>query len=298
MALSDPRSMFGVHSVAFYNRSSGEFYGKPIKVLGGSSLSLSGETVDLMGGSFSYPWAVENGAITSELSLRFSQFEDYMFEVFLGKQVTSNSAQASGDVSTLVNKSGTVVNATTGIASIAATSGSEADLKFGKYVVKVASATTVDVYMSSDIDFNRGTDGEFQSDLMKITASPLTVPGTGGTVDVPNYGITITGGSGSIALTTGDTAEFDVQPINSGSIEVIVGGATDTYAEFGAVLYAEKRSNGEMVEIDCFRCKAIGMPLNFETKAWSEAEVTAKVFYDSSKNGIFKLRHVQPSSVN
>lgn len=298
MALSAPRSIFGVHSFAPYNRSTGEFYGI-LKVLGGSSLALSGETVDLMGGSSKWPWAVEDSTITAELNLRFSQYEDFLFELFLGKQPTANSAQSSGDVSTPSNVNGSsVVESTTGIASIAATSGSESDLKFGKYIIKAASTTEVDIYISSDVDQNRGTDGELQNDLLKITASPLTVPGTGGTVDVPSYGLTITGGSGTVAFTAGDTAEVFVQPINDGSMDVTIGGSSDTFPEFGAVLYAQKRANGEMLEIDCYRCKAIGLPINFEMNAWSESEVTAKVFYDSAKNAVFKVRHVQPSSVN
>lgn len=298
MSLSDPRAVFGVHSVAPYSRSTGEFYGK-LSVLGSSSLSLSGETVDLFGGSFKFPWAVEDSTITGELNLRFSQYEDFLFELFLGKQPTVNSAQVSGDVSTVTNVEGdSVADAATGIASMSALSGSEANLKFGKYIAKAVSATEVDLFMSSDIDFNRGTDGEYENDLLKITSAPLTVSDSGATTDLAAYGLQIAGGSGTVAMTIGDTAEFFVQPINTKSMEVTIGGATDNYPEFGAIVYSQKRSNGEMLEIDCFRCKAIGMPINFEQNSWSEAEVTAKVFYDSSKNGVFKVRHVSPDSVN
>lgn len=297
MALSQPRSVFGIHSFAPYNRNTGEFYGI-LKVLQSSSLSLSGETVDLFGGSFKYPWAVEDSTITAELNLAFSQFEDFLFELFLGKQPTANSAQSSGDVSTITNVNGTsVVNASTGIASVAAKSSSESELKFGKYIVKAATATTVDVYVSSDIDFARSTDENYENDLLKVTASPITISDTGGTTDLDNFGLTFTGGSGTVAMTEGDTAEFFVQPINNGSMEVTVGGSADVYPEFGALLYSQKRSNGQMLEVDCFRCKSIGMPIPFETNSWSQAEVTAKVFYDSAKNGVFKVRHVEPSSV-
>lgn len=296
--LTNPRSIFGVHSVAPYDRMTGKFKGI-LKVLGGSSLAISGETVDLYGGSFKYPWAVEDSTITAELSMRFSQYEDFLFELFLGRAPTANVAQSSGDVSTIANVNGTsVVSATTGIASVAALSGSESNLKFGKYVVVAVSANTIDVYSSSDVDFTRGSDGEFANDLLKVNASPLTIPDTSGTVDLATFGLQFTGGSGTIAMTIGETAEFHVQPINTKSMEVVIGGSTDTYPEFGAVVYAQKRSNGEMLEIDCYRCKAIGMPINFEQNAWSEAEVTAKVFYDSEKNGVMKIRHVSPTSVN
>ena len=175
---------------------------------------------------------------------------------------------------------------------------SEANLKFGKYIAKVASATTIDLYLSSDLDITRGTNGEYQNDLLKVNASPITITGTGGNNDVAALGLRFVGGSGTVAMTAGDTASFEVQPANTKSMEVVIGGSTDTYPEFGAVVYGQKRSNGEMIEIDCYRCKAIGMPINFEQNAWSEAEVTAKVFYDSAKNGVMKIRHVSPSSVN
>lgn len=296
MALSDPRTIFGVHSIAPYNRNTGEFYGI-LKVLGGSTLSLSGETVDLFGGSFKFPWAVEDSTISAELNLRFSQYEDFLYELFLGKQPTVNTAQANGDVSTPVNVEGSLIEATTGVASIAALSGSEANLKFGKYIAKAVSATEIDLFASTDLDFSRGTDTDYENDLLKITDSPLTVSDSGGTTDLAEFGLQIAGGSGTVALTTGDTAEFYVQPPNTKSMEVSIGGSSDTFPEFGAVIYAQKRSNGEMFEIDCYRCKAIGMPMGFEQNAWSEAEVTAKVFYDSSKNSVMKLRHVSPEDV-
>ena len=56
----------------------------------------------------------------------------------------------------------------------------------------------------------------------------------------------------------------------------------------------QQRGNGEMVEIDIFRLKAVGMPLGFQEKAFSEAEITAQAFYDADQNGVFKLRHITP----
>ena len=298
MALSNPRTIFGVHSFSPYNITTGEFYGT-VKVLDSSSLTLSGETIDLTGGSSNYPWAVEDGLITSELSLSFSQYEDFLFEIFLGKSPTANAAEAGGSVTTLTDKLGVIVNATTGIASVDIKSGSETDLKFAKFVVKVVTATTVDVYMSSDADITRGTDGEYQNDLLKITATPLTILDSSGVVEVPGYGVELTGGSGTVALDTagavGDTATFSTKPINTKSMDVTIGGSSDVVPEFGAIIMAEQRGNSEMMEIDLFRVKGVGMPIGFTKKEWSVAEVTAKAFYDSTRNGVFSLRHVTPS---
>ena len=60
MSLPQPRHFFGVHSVSPYNRTTGMFYGI-LQVLGGSSLDLAGELVELRGGSSRYSWAAEEG---------------------------------------------------------------------------------------------------------------------------------------------------------------------------------------------------------------------------------------------
>lgn len=292
MGLSAPRSIFGVHSVSPYSRVTGLPYGI-LKVLKSSSLSMSGETIPLMGGSNKYPWAIEDGAITCEMSLNFSQYEDFVFELFLGKAPTAGTTEATGNVSTLTNKYGTTAkSATIGVASVAATAADETDLKFGKYVIKVVSATTIDIYLLSDIDIARGNNAEYQNDALKLNATPLTIT-SGATTAVAELGLTFTGGSGTIGMTIGDTATFDVRPINTKSSTVRIGSSNDSvFPEFGCIAISQKRSTGEMFEIDLFRCKAIGMPINFEKDTWSEAEVKVSAFYDSSKDGIFDLRHV------
>jgi hypothetical protein len=292
MALSAPRNIFGVHSVSPYSRTDRTFYGI-IKVLKGSSLSLSQESVELMGGSQKYAWAVEDGAIKAEMSLKFSQFEDFMFTLFLGVAPTQNSAESSGNVSTLANFYGSSVkNNTTGIASALALSGSEANLKFGKYTVVAVSSSTVDVYCSTDVDFARGSDGSFSGDTLKIAAAQTITASTA--TNITTYGFKLTGGSGTIGMTVGDSATFEIRPANTGSSTVTVGAAaSQTLPEFGAIIIAQRRGNSELFELDCFRCKASGMPIGFEMNAWAEAEVKVKAFYDSAQDGVFAMRAVK-----
>lgn len=289
MSLSDPRVIYGVHSVTPYSRTDGLPYGM-VRVLKDSSLSLQGELIGLNGGSNKYEWAVEDGKITSEMSLKFAEYPNFVFELFLGKAVSSNNAEASGNASTLTNKKGSLV-AAVGLASVSVLSGSEADLKFGKYIVKAVSATTVDVYLLSDIDITRGTDGTMQNDALKITATALTIT-SGGDTNIPNFGLKLTGGAGTIGMTTGDTATFEVRPINTGSTTVTVGAPTDVTPEFGCLILAQKRGNGEMFEIDAFKCRASGLPIGFAEKAFSEVEAKAKLLFDSAKNGVFAVRHI------
>lgn len=299
MSLSAPRGFFGVHSFTPYSRTDGTFYGE-LRVLKSSSLSLSGSLVGLSGGSSKYDWAVEEGEIKAELSLKFGEYPDFLFTLFLGKTPTAVSAEASGNCSTLTNKNGTsILNSTTGIASVGVKSGSEADLKFGKYVVKYASATTVDVYFSSDADIGRGTNGTMQSDLLKITASPLTITTLGVTTAIPSFGLEFTGGSGTIGFTSGDTATFMVRPVGTQTtgMTVTIGGRADQYfPEFGAIVMAQKRGNQELIELDCYRCKAAGLPLNFEQNAWSNGDVKIQLMYDDAQDGLFSVRHVKPSN--
>lgn len=295
MALSDPRIVFGIHSIAPYNINTKEFYGIA-KVLDNSSFAVNAELIELTGGSQKFPWGVEKGISTAELSLSFSQYDDFLFELAYGKAPTSNAAEATGSVTSIANGTGSsVVHATTGIASVGVTSGDSGDLKFGKYVVKAATTTTVDVYVSSDVDFARGNDGSYESDLLKITSSPITIPDTSATVAMADYGLEFTGGSGTVSMTAGDTAYFDVRPPNTGSMDVVIGGSSDVAPEFGCILYAQQRGNDQMFEIDVYRCQLSGLPIGFSKNEWSIAEVTAKAYYDSSRNGVFSVRTVKPS---
>ena len=287
MGLSDARVFFGVHSCSFINRTTGEPYGT-LKVLKQSSLEVSGESIELTAGSSKYPWAVESGKSSAKLSLTFDEYPSFVYELFLGKKPTENGAAASGSISTLTDKSGLMVDAVTGVASVGIKAGNEADLKFTKYVVKYVSADTVDVFAYSDVDFARGTDTAFENDLLKITATPLTM--TSSAVEVPDYGIELTGGSGTIAIPENSTATFEVIPVSSDSTEVVIGGSSDVYPEFECIVHGSKLGSDEIVELDVFRCQATGMGFGFSESEFSESEIEITAFYDSAKNGVFSQR--------
>jgi len=292
MSRTAARHIFGIHSFTPYSRVDGTFFGM-VNVLDSGSLSLTGELIDLFGGSNKYPWASEDGQVTAEMSLKFGEMPNFFFELFLGKAPTATTAETSGNVTALVNKKGTsIMQATTGIASVTALSGSSANLKFGKYVVKYVSATTVKIYASTDIDLNRGTDVSVDDDANSVTAAALTIT-SGGDTDVTALGIKITGGSGTIAFVAGDTATFEVRPVNARAMTVNIGGAADVRPEFGAILMAQKRGSDALFEVDAYKCKADGMPIGFESFAWAKPEVKAKLLYDSAKDAVFGVRAVE-----
>lgn len=290
--LSDPRIIFGVHSFTPYDRSDLIPYGMSL-VVGNSNFALSGEIVSLQGGSNRYDWANEDGAITAELSLLLRQYEDWQFNLFLGGQTTKNAGQSLGTARNLTNaKNATVVDPVGGIGSIAVKAGKEADLKFGKFIIKAVSATEIDVYLYTNVDFNRGAELNILSDDLKIFEA-ITIP-VASAVELLGLGVELTGGTGPLAMNPGDTASFEILPPDSESSDIIVGGNSDEFPEFGAICVAQKRGSQEMFTLDIFKLKAIGMPIGFTEKAFSEAEITARASYDSSKNGVFSAISIKP----
>jgi hypothetical protein len=294
MTLSTPRSVYGIHSFSPYKRSDHTFYGI-LKVLESSSLSLSGAQVDLYGGSNKYAWASETGQVNAELTLKMGQIEDFMFELFLGKAPTPTSAETTGVVSAVANVKGTSIVAATGILSTITILSSGASLKFGKYTLVATGAAALDVYASTDIDFARGTAGSYSSDTLKVGS--LTAISTGATKDLTAFGIEVTGGASATAFVTGDTAEFSVRPVNVKTSIVKIGGAADTFPEFGAIVMAQHRGSDELVELEAFRCKAAGFPIGFDSFKWAIPEVKAKLLYDSTQDAIFQYRYVSPQAI-
>lgn len=293
MALSKPRTLFGIHEVVIYHQDSAIPYGT-LRVLAGSTISLAGELVPLTGGSSRYIWDSQDGNITAEMSLKPKEIPNFLFRVLLGKTPTEVLADPgnAGPLANVLNTS--VFDATTGIASVGVKSGSEDDLKFGKYTIVCVTPTTVDVYARSSIDFLRGTDKEYVDDSLKITSTPLTIT-TSVAVEVPDFGVELTGGSGTIAMVAGDTAEFDINPPSIEQMDVRVGELGACIPEFGAMVSAQKQADGSMWLFDCFRVKAQGFPFGMEEKAYNEAEITAMLMYDSVKNGVFDARWIKPT---
>lgn len=295
MGLSNPKTIFGVHSITPYNIDTGEPYGTA-KVLGGAELSSEGEQVTLNGGSSKYPWKVERGLISAELTVTLREYPPFLFELLAGKKMTQNSAESGGSVDTITNKKGTsVVSATTGIASVGVKSGSEADVKFTGFVVKAVTATTVDVYAYTDLDFAQGTDKVFENDDLKITATPLTIS-TGAAVEIPGFGVELTGGSGTIGMTADDTAVFNSKPINNESESVIIGGSTEVFKDFGLILTEQRPGDSYMSMVDCFRVAGTGLPINFTENAFSEAQINMVLYRDTVRNGIYEFKRVDSVS--
>lgn len=277
MAQSAPRTIFGIHSFTPYNKATGEFYGE-VKVLGGSEFSLSGEVIELLGGSSKYAWKVADGRITAEVNLTAREYPDAFFELLMGKQLTK-SVISGAETSGLANVNGTsAFSAVTGVASI--TVSTAANVRSGKYLIKATGATTATLHIASGIDGVTVLD-----DTMKVADIDLT----SGDAVIADLGLTFVAGS-AVAFVTGDTATFEAVSSNStAKASAVFGGTADVYPEFGAIVYAQKQGSNELVELDIFSLKAIGMPINMGEGAFSEYSVTMKASYDAAKAGVFKM---------
>lgn len=298
MALSLPAGIFGVDSITFYNKLTGMPYGKVIEDITSININFTQELVNRVGGSNTFPWHVSRGDVTPEVSVTVGEYLPYMFELFFGANVTTNAAEASGNCSTLRNVSGTsAVDATTGIATATVKSGSESDLKNSMYVVKAVSATTVDVYMLAPRDRARGTNITIVSDDMKITSSPLTITASTA-VEIPGTGIELTGGSGTIGMTTDDTAYFETRSINSGSSVGYAGSDNDCFVNFGMVVQSEIDDNGYQWLFEFPNVAGGGFPINPARKQYTESEIPMQIAVGTALDGTssaFKYRHVNAS---
>lgn len=293
MALTDPRIIFGVHSISPYNRTSKMPYGI-LKVIGSASLALTADLEQLYGGSQRFAWAAESKTINAEMTAKVKAYPGFLFELFLGATVTDAGADTAGAVSTPIAGTGALINASTGLATVTVLAASKANLKFGKYALKATSTTAVKLYLLSDIDIQRGTDGAYVDDTLEVSG-PHTVADTSGTTDITAFGLRLTGGSGTVALTVGDSITFEVKPPSTLSSEIVVGAAGMSIPAFGALLLAAKRATGEMFEIDAYNCVASGLPIQLEEFAFSQPELKVQCLYDSARDAVFKMRHILPS---
>ena len=294
MSLSDPRIIYGVHSISPYSRTSGLGYGI-LKVIGSANIALTSSLEQLYAGSNKYAWAAENKTVATDLTCKVKAYPGFLFALFLGSTVTDVGVDTAGTVSTLANKlNATVMSATTGIASVSVKAAQKANLKFGKYVLKGLSASTVGVYLLSDIDITRGTDAVYTDDTLALTLASVSIT-TGVGTDIDSLGLTLTGGSGTIAIGVGDTATFEVLPPSTKSSSIVVGKSTDTFPAFGALMLSQKRATGEMFEIDAHNCVGGGLPINMEENAFSQPELKMTCLYDASLDRVFSIRHILPS---
>lgn len=292
MGLSDPRIIYGIHSISPYSRADGTPYGI-LKVVGSADIALTSALEQLYAGSNKFAWAAENKTVDANFKAKVKAYPGFLFSLFLGATVTDVGVDTAGTISTAVNKLGTSIIAATGLVAPAINPTNKANIKFGKYVIKALTSSTLAIYLLSDIDITRGTDATYVDDTLKLTET-ISIATTAAT-EVVDLGITLTGGASATAFVVGDTATFEILPPSTKSTKIVVGQSTDTFPAFGALLLAQKRATGEMFEIDAHNCVGGGLPISFAEQAFSQPELTVACLYDSALNRVFTIRHILPS---
>ena len=270
-----PLKNFGVHQVTFTDIDDPSIMGTG-KIIDNVTPDNNQEMIDLNGGSSAYAWASAPGLATGEITLVLKQYDKNIIK-FLNSNLSDEtnivenaSGDAAGFTSVIANGKGvSVVDATTGIASIAVDSSTVAALAFGDYAALAVSAATIDLYLNTDVSGK----APYIDENLKINATPITIP-TASTV-VSN-GIEFTGGSGP-AMVVGDVATFSVRPINTYNLTNFIGKVGAAPKEFTVDIFSEN-INGRIRQVTYPRViAAAGANLKFLTKEFSMIETTLKI---------------------
>lgn len=255
------------------------------EVIGGVEFSREVEQLMLTGGHKNGPFAVEAGEPSNGLTATLKEYPNFAFELLENAEITESAAETTGYISAITNSKGTsVVSATAGIASVAITSGKGAELPSGMVVVEATAAGKVDVYLAGDVAEGRVP---IVSELPKI-ATDVTIAGTGATVDLTGYGITITSGSGAAAMTAGDIAFFSTRPANVSRTTIKVGKDTGVNY-FGLLLVYPRNSQKEQTIIRFPNVAAVGMGLNANTREFSEFEQAMIPLQDETEDILYEI---------
>lgn len=287
------RQEFGIHSVSAVNRSTNLPYGMAA-IVGDGSFSLEASSVDNRGGSSLFPRATEITEIDSTVTFNLRSWPDWVWTVFFGATVTTTAASAStGTVGTITNEKGTsVADASTGIATATLKSGEAANLKSNYYWVVPVTTTTVDVYAASNFQFTRGTDLFYDSDVLKITTSPLTIA-TSAAVEIPGTGVELTGGSGTIGMTVDDVAFFEVAVPHNGISDIAIGSSGIVFPEHELIIFGKQRGSGEIASVRCYKAQAVsGGTFPFSQADFAASDITVKLLLDTSRNKIADMRFI------
>lgn len=289
----DKTFIFGVDSMIPYNRSTR----KPIAFLQAvaeCNLNFSAEYVELKGGSSLFALDAELGGMKAEASFTAREYPVEMMEMLLGGSLTTFTPNVAGEVSGFANIKGTSVKSTvTGVNDVILTTGESADLKFGEYVLVAKTTKILELYALSRVDFATGaalpsTDGKLklgEFDFTTVADKPIT-----------GLGVTLDAGSGTITFVVGDSASFFIRKPNFNGFSMVVGAAESSFSEFGMYAIGKKKSDGQIIMLDIFKCKAAGMPISFKENAYSEWQVNLQVLWDSEKNASYKILGTRPNA--
>lgn len=277
------RSFFSIGGAVCYDITTKLPLGK-VDIASASSLELTGELVPLKGGPNQYDWGVAKGYIESKITLNCKEKPTFLYRLALGVDAVTE-AQAEGAIKNIANIEGTALQGDDVITGV--TILDKDDLKFGRYVIRAVSATTFDVYLSTNIDQRRGMPLTFaDNNLLKINSDPYTLAADTN-VEIASAGLSLTLAASAdfdtAGVTAGDAFEFFVVPPTAEFNEILVSNRTEDVT-FGMYLYTESQDNGRAMMIDVFNCKMLGMTHAFAEKAWDETELNVMPYINEDGN--------------
>ncbi len=279
--------VFGARALALLDLVSGDI--SAFEVLDGSvNADFSAEFADLLGGAAKTPRAREITSIAGSLEATLKQVNGDWMRATIGADVDTTAASATGSIVDIKNIVGSsVIDAITGIDTIDIITGD--DLKPGNYYITAESPTAISV--ARDIT---GEGVKFQPDSYQVTGTDITIVTTTGSAftdidDANTFGIELTGGSGTIALVSGDRAQFTVIPPHNGIEESTIPNLIQI-PEFELTVYSEVKSNGGFSMLTLPRVQASGLPLTFNVGEFSDTSSTFTMLECSLEpRAIFRL---------
>ena len=275
------RTFFSVGGAVCYNRTTKLPLGK-IDIVSGSSLELTGELVSLKGGPNPYSWNVAKGYVEPKITLNCKEKPTFLYDLVLGVK-SEKSKNSDGMISDIMNVVGSSLQGDDTITGVTVLE--KDNLKFGRYVVVAVSATTFDVYLSTNIDQRRGMALTFNdANLLKLNSTPYELA-DGKNVDITELGITleVAASVDTTDVAAGNSFEFFVVPPTEEFNKTRVSNRIQDIS-FGMYLYSESVDSGRSLIIDVFRCKALGITHALAEKAWDETELNIMPYVDGDGN--------------
>lgn len=282
MTTENVNPLFGAKALIAYNRKTFKPLGI-FRAITTMEYTREQEQVLLEAGHHNGPFAAEPGAVANAIVANVMEFPNFAYTALdNATQADITGEDATGFVGTIANKSGvSVADATTGIASVSIISGSEDLVPLAKAIVVVGTsvADEVDVFMIGDT-----VTGEIPvTDELTLLAAGVVVPGTGGTVDIPAFGLTLTGGSGTVAFVEDDTAFFESRPANSKTTKITMADNSDIKL-VGMLFVWPRTSEGLQTIADFPKVAISGSPFSGATRAFAEMELSATPLIDVDSN--------------
>lgn len=280
MAIEKVRDFFGIKYLIPYDLDTL----KPIvvlRVIGEVSFENEIESVELLGGHSDAPWDIEYGQPSPSMTGVVREYPAELYGLMETVTVTENAAETSGNIGTPTNHQGTSIIASPGVTLITANPSYLTNLKFGRYILRATAAQTLDLYIAGLVD-------EFE-DIEALVVSGISTTTTG-SVAINAAGIVLTI-AGSPAYTIGDTAAFEVRPVNTGSTEVLVGAGTPP-TNFGVRVVFPRKTDGVLHYIDVFNVSGRGMPWKGVSREFSEFNINWKPAVRASDGAIYQMVRV------